>query len=437
MPVPARLLSALAFVSVCSAAALAATPRSPAAIAAVAPAAASVVADDVTADATSSNNQVKLVRDPSGVVWVVFVMEVDHVPQIVLAQSRDGGGHWAPVAQASSGPVASRLPAIGLDGAEGLHVVWTRYDDGVGKIYYRLWRQGRWTGPQTRISPPSRYAGFPGLAVDPAGRPHVVWYGIREGAVPAASRHSSVYEIFYTGFDGGAWLAPQLVSTGLPDSINPALAADRAGRLHAAWFQFDGRVYQVRYAIRSTGWAETETVLASRADAFNPDLAVGPGGRPTVAWELHEGQGSTIRTASRGERGWDDPVDLSDPAAQALHPSVAVGPRGTVYAGWETNDGRVFVRRFAGRWEPAVRPAGDGGNTFPSVAASEGGADLVWTHTDAGRSSLRYLRLGSAGTSPGRPAVFFSPALWAAALLFAALLIFARARLRLRRFHGF
>jgi hypothetical protein len=427
--VPARVLAVLLLITLSCPTALRASPAGPDPASRPGPGVPSVVADNVDADATSSNNQVKLIRDPSGTLIAALVVNVDRVPQVALVRSQDSGGHWVTLAQASSGPIASRLPALGLDASGAVHVVWTRYDDGVGKIYYRLWRQGHWTAPQERISPPHGYAGFPSLAVDPAGHPHVVWYGIREGTVQGPSRHSSIYEIFYTGFDGLEWSAPKLISTGFPDAINPALAADRAGRLYAAWFQSDGRVYQVRYAVRAAAWTEPETILATRADAFNPDLAVRPGGQPEVAWEQHEGQASFIRATSRTGSRWDDPADLSDPHAQALHPSVAAGPRDAMSVAWETGDGQIFVRRFTERWQPAIRVTTDGGNTFPSIAALETGVGVAWTHTAEGRASVRYLRLAPAPAG-GPGGLGGRASLGALALLLAMLLL---ARLRLGR----
>jgi len=352
---------------------------------------ASVVADGVTDDATASNNQVKVIRDLSGALVVAYAANVEGVPQVVLARSRNGGREWTTVGQASSGAVPSRLPAIGVDSTGRLHVVWTRYDDGVGKIYYRAW-QGSWAAPQERISPLPAYAGFPALAVDAAGQPHVVWYGIREAAVPPPTRHGAIYEIFYTGFDGLVWAPPQLISTGPPDSVNPALAVDRTGRLHATWYQFDGHWYQVRYAQRGAVWEEPETVLATRFDAFNPDLAIGPRGQVVLAWEHHDGSSSVIQATRRISGRWDDAVDLSDGPSQARHPSVSVAPSGIVYVVWDSDDGQVSVREFTSKWEPPIRLTGDGGNTYPSVAASQRGADVVWTHTAQGRSSVRYLR---------------------------------------------
>ncbi len=390
--------------------------------------ASSLVADGVTEDATSSNNQVKLVRDPSGTLLAAYVAKVADVPQIALGQSRDGGRTWTALSQASSGAIPSRLPALARDTAGRLHVVWTRYDDGVGKIYHRVW-QDRWTSAPERISPSPGYAGFPGLALDTAGRPHVVWYGIRSGSLPVSSRHGSIYEIFYTGFDGRGWSPPQLISTGLPDSINPALAADHTGGLHAVWFQYDGRAYQVRYAERRAAWSEPETVVATRMDAFNPDLAVRAGGQVVVAWERHDGQASVVQVSQRNAGRWSDPVDLSEHASAARHPSLAVAPSGVVYVAWDTDDGQVFARRFTTRWEPAVPLTSDGGNTYPSVAAGGDGADLIWTHTAQSLSSVRYLRLrsGAAGTA----APFFPrDTAWAVLVVLLALLALARLRSR-------
>jgi hypothetical protein len=367
------------------------------------PVASSVVADGASEDATASNNQVKLIRDPSGALLAAYVSIVAHVPQIALVRSRDGGRHWTALAQASGGTIPSRLPALGLDGGGRLHVVWTRYDDGVGKIYHRVW-QDHWTSEPERISPRPGYAGFPGLALDAGGRPHVVWYGIRAGSLPAASKHGSIYEIFYTGFDGRAWSPPLLISTGMPDAVNPALAADRAGRLYAVWYQFDARAYQVRYAERRAAWSEPETVLATRADAFNPDLAVGARGEVVVAWEHHDGQASVVQVSRRSTGRWSDPLDLSAASSRARHPSVSIAPSGAVYVTWDTDDGQVFVDRFTTRWEPAFRLTGDGGNTYPSVAAEEDGADVIWTHTAQGGSSVRYLRRGPEGSSTAPPA---------------------------------
>ncbi len=351
-----------------------------------------IAAAAATEDATASNNQVKLLRTPSGLI-LAYVGAGAGGAQVYLARSQDGGAHWTRLAQASDGPAASRLPAIALDRAGRLHVMWTRYDDSVGKIYYRVWAGG-WTGPQQRISPAVGYAGFPGLALDPSGHPQVVWYGIREGGNLLYSRHGSIYEIYYTGFDGRAWSDPLLISTGLPDSVNPAIAESPTGRASAVWYQFDGRVYQVRYAEREGAWGAPESVSHSSSDEFNPDIAIDPAGVVSLAWEHHDDLKSDIVYARRSGAGWQGPISLSAPSPAARHPSLAAAAAGVLYVVWDADDGQIYLRRYAGGWAPAVRLTTDGGNSYPSVAAVGAAAAVVWTHTGGGRSVVEYARWG-------------------------------------------
>jgi len=349
-------------------------------------------------DATLSNNEVKLVR-ARGLLVAAYAGGAVSQPQVLLVASRDGGAHWAPLAQASDGPVASRLAALAADSSGVLHVVWTRYDGGLGKVYYRAWAPSRagaggaWLAPQRRISPADLYAGFPAVALDRAGRPQVVWYGIREGPTPQPTKHGAIYEILYTGYDGRAWSHPALVSTGPPDSINPAMASDFAGRLHAVWYQYNGRVYQIRYAEYAGGWQQPEGVSRTSEDEFSPDVAADAQGRLALAWEQHDAQGgSVIDFATRTDGAWSDPIALSGPPA-AYHPSVGTDATGTTWVAWDADDGQIYARRHKGRWGPILRLTGDSGNTFPSVLADAGALDVLWTHTSPAGSSVYFLRV--------------------------------------------
>ncbi len=350
------------------------------------------VAGGATEDATASNNQVKVVRAPAGLVAAYAGTDAGGA-QVFLALSRDNGASWSVLTRVSSGSVPSRLATLALDGSGRLHVIWTRYDDDVGKIYYRVWT-GQWTGPQARISPPSGYAGYPALALDRSGHPQVVWYGIRTGAPAAQTRHQSIYEIYHVGFDGQHWSPPRLISAGLPDAINPAMAAGGDGRLHAVWYQYDGRSYQIRYAERDRDWSPPAGVVRTRADEFNPDVAVDAKGRVSIVWEHHDGSRSLIEYARRAGGRWDEPVALSDGVSPARHPSLAVTASGEPYVVWDQDDGRIYLRRrVAGRWEPVARLTADGGNSFPSASADGSRVGAIWTHTVPGGSAVYFARV--------------------------------------------
>ena len=356
-----------------------------------------MIARGATSDATASNNAAKLLRAGGGLV-AAYAGGAGSTPQILLAASRDGGARWSPLAQVSDGDVPSRLAALAADASGRLHVVWTRYDDGVGKIYYREWAPARggpgaWTAPQLRISPGNNYAGYPSVALDRAGRPHVLWYGIREGQSPVPTKHGSIYEILYTGFDGRAWSRPALISSGPPDSINPALVSDLAGRLHAVWYQYNGRVYQIRYAEFSSGWGAPEGVSRTSGDEFNPDVAADGQGRLALVWEQHDARGSTIDYARRTGGTWGAPAALSDGVTPAYHPSVATDPTGAIWAAWDADDGQIYARRFKNGWGPPLRLTADGGNAYPSVLSDAGALDVIWTHTGAAGASVYFARV--------------------------------------------
>jgi hypothetical protein len=351
-----------------------------------------IVATDVVPDATAANNQVKIVHAPAGLV-VAYVGMAGKIPQVMLALSGDRGARWSHLAQASSGPIPSKLPAIGADSAGRVYVTWTRYDDGVGKIYYRVRDARGWTAAQDRISPAGGYAGYQALAIDRSAHPQVLWYGIREGNMPTPTRHGSIYEILYTGFDGRAWSHPVLVSTGLPDSVNPALVSGPSGRLYAVWYQYDGRTYQVRYVEWDHVWGRPEGVYRTHADEFNPDLAVDAVGRVSLAWEHHDGLGSVIYYTRRSGGRWDEPIALSSGPSAALHPSVATTASGDVYVLWDQEDGQIYLRRLVTRWGPLVRLTADGGNSFPSAAADGAGVDIIWTHAGAEHASVVFARM--------------------------------------------
>lgn len=354
-----------------------------------------LVAANVPSDATASNNQAKIVRVPAGLV-VAYAGRDGASTQVFLALSRDDGVHWSLLGRASQGQVPSRLPAVARTATGELHVVWTRYDGGVGTVYDRVWA-GRWTGPPRRLSTGGGYAGYPAVAATPGGALQVAWYGIVQGTPPAATRHGALYEIYATGFDGRRWSRPQRISPGLLDAVNPALAADAGGRVHAVWFQFDGHSYQVRYARWEGAWDRPGPVYRVGVDEFNPDLAADAAGHVTVVWEHHGASGSRIAAATwRGVR-WDGPVLLSAPPPQAFHPSVAAGGSGTVAVAWEGEDGQVYLRRYAQAWGPVVRLTGEGVNAFPSVLVEGPWIDLVWTHSSPRGSEVRFLRV------PARP----------------------------------
>ena len=235
-----------------------------------------VVATAVSEDATEAASESKIARDSRGAVHVTFVKPAGGVDQVYVASSTDGGRTWR-TQQVTSRRFPSRYPTLAAGPDSTLHLAWTTYEP-IGHIYYSRFDGTRWSAP-VKVSPGDAYAGVPAIAADARNDPHIVWYGIRDQAPPVTTRHGSIYEILYSGRSGGRWSAPVIISPGIPDSINPALAIDAEGTLHSAWYQFDIEAYQVQHTRRLREWEVPRQVSSGDADAFGVALAVREDGR--------------------------------------------------------------------------------------------------------------------------------------------------------------
>jgi len=366
-----------------------------------------LVADDVSEDATEAASEPKIARDARGGVHLAFVKPVRGVDQVFLASSSDGGRSWR-VHQHTRRAVPSRYPTLAASPSGDLHLAWTTYEP-IGHIYYSRFAGERWSTP-VKISPGNAYAGVPAIAVDPGGTVHIVWYGIRDQAPPVTTRHGSIYEILYSGRSGNRWSTPIVISPGIPDSINPALAVDGSGVLHSAWYQFDNQAYQVQHTRRVREWELPQQVSAGAIDAFGVALAVHPDGRAYLAWE-RRGRPARIYFSERRER-WTGQQPISPDGRDAFMPSVAVDGRGRVYVVW-SSEGQLYLRRRDRQWQGAERLTTEGTNTHPIIAAHGQDLDLMWTQAIGERRLVRFVSLAG----PNAAARGGRPVMWSALLL--------------------
>lgn len=355
-----------------------------------------VVATGVSEDATEAASEAKIARDPGGTVHLTFAKPAGGFDQIHVASSTDNGRTWR-VRQVTSLRVQSRYPTLAAGPDSRLHLAWTTYEP-IGHIYYSRFDGNRWSIP-VKISPGNTYAGVPAIAVDPRGDPHVVWYGIRDQAPQVTTRHGSIYEILYTGLVRGRWSSPIVISPGIPDSINPSLAADGSGVLHSAWYQFDIQAYQVQYARRLREWETPRQVSSGKADAFGVALAVRKDGAAYVVWERRGAPDIRIYFAERRDQ-WSGQQAVSPEERAAFNPSVAVDDRGRVYVVWES-DGQLYLRRRDRGWSGTERVTSDGKNTLPIVAAHGDTVDLMWTQEVGGERRIQFATIGGSGGRPG------------------------------------
>jgi hypothetical protein len=322
------------------------------------------VARAVAPEATAENSQRKLAVDDRGRLYLIYVRPDDGQHRIVLGESGDGGRSWQSTALSAPGRPA-RLPSLSLFPDRSLHVVWT--DFGLkGRILHRVRRAGRWTDPVS-LSVPGVYAGVPVVA-PLREQPHVLWYGILPERPQVATRHGAVYQILATRRQDGKWTPPLLISTGVPDSINPTLAADGRAVLHAAWFQFDGRVYQVRYARFSGRWEEPRSLTTGNIDHTNVALDAS-GADVHLVWE-ERGPRHRIMSLRSGQ----PPAVLA--TGDVADPVIAAAG-GRAVAAWSAG-GRIILRQV--HPPGPLRTLGDG--AAPAVAVRGAMAYVAWVSPD-------------------------------------------------------
>ncbi len=369
------------------------------------------VAIGVPEAATEANSQPKMARDRSGAIYLTFVKPVGGTDQVFLASSSNDGATWR-VQPVTTGPTPSRFPALAIGPDNAVYLAWTQYDGGIGKVYYARFDGQRWTPPQ-KISPGDAYAGIPALVVDPKGQVDVVWYGIRNQAPTVQTRHGSLYEILYTTLAGGRWSEPILISPGIPDSINPALALDSRGRLHSAWYQFDLRSYQVRHSELDRTWTQPEQISRGE-DASSVAMAVGRDDAIYLVWERHESAGTRIFFATRDQR-WSEQQALSTAGKAADDPSIAVDARGRVYVAW-ASEGQIHLtrRNRTGQWLGVDLVTAEGRNDHPILASSGDNVDLLWTQQVGEERRVVFATL--AGRT-GPPQSAGPPPLWGVLIL--------------------
>jgi hypothetical protein len=107
--------------------------------------------------------------------------------ELYFKRSADGGLTWNPDQRLTWTPGDSFAAAVAMDSSDTIHVVWSDYTPGNPDIYYRSRPAGgAWSAVQ-RLTWTSEDSASPAMAVDSAGNLHVVWSDFTPGN----------YEIYY------------------------------------------------------------------------------------------------------------------------------------------------------------------------------------------------------------------------------------------------
>jgi hypothetical protein len=177
------------------------------------------------------------------------------------------------------------------------------------------------------------------------------WYELK-------GSYDAVRDLFVSRSDDGgtSWSAPvkfhddRFKISGCPD-INPGLAVDTQGRLHAAWYTGTDRHPGIFYARSDDQGRSFSQPVALLTDTWIPysdvRLAVEPGGMAWVVFEDRRGETDQLRVARIAP---DGSVSFSAPW-EGMAPDITLADDGIVVAwhtpsGEDSNQGAVCTRRI-------------------------------------------------------------------------------------------
>lgn len=286
------------------------------------------------------------------IIWDLWVSAPKRTTQVCYAYW-DGrqwvglGGSMGDGGVSHSDHAGSTRARLALDRAGRPHVVWINNRD-YTSIEYRHWDGARWE--QRSIPWVKSEAGQLALAVDGHCRPHIASLeGIEERDTPWPQ------VVCYRYWDGQRWRERTGNDGGYVYTVRPgdhldaiSLALDAHDRPHLAWGEGDSFHYAYWDGER---WAELGGssrlggVHTVAKGSFTPSLALGPEGRPHIAWREIVGGDGRYPLAQIYYRYWDgrqwaeragsaSGAGLSTPGHNAFIPQLAIDPRSRPHVLW-------------------------------------------------------------------------------------------------------
>ena len=308
----------------------------------------------------------------------------------------------------------SYYPSLAVDSSGNVHVAWqdaTNYDSAGNDwdIFYKSWNASThsWTTTEVVSTESTQNSiNYPSLAVDSSGNVHIIWddWTVLPGA-------DSFPDVFYKHRNASThtWTTTEVVSTqSQGDSIQPSLAIDSNGNIHAVWIgddSFGGHggdwdIFYKRWNATTQSWEATEVVSTESADhSYNPSLAVDSSGNAHLTWHdsiVYGGSGNVVlyKRWDVITHSWSSlEVVSTESTGYSEQPSLVIDSSANVHIAWsdDTNytnvgtDWDIFYKQWevsTSTWTTTevISTESTGDSTYPSLAIdSDGFAYTVWS----------------------------------------------------------
>jgi hypothetical protein len=257
---------------------------------------------------------------------ITLALAVASVAQPIAAQGIEI--EWSPTINLSNSPTSSNRPAVAVDPAGNVHVVWGEDMGGeslldspgsllgdANTLVYRRWDGSTWSEAVDIIAlPDDPLAEYASLAADSRGYLHLVWTGLnriyysRAAASQAGSPH--------------AWSKPVAIGSSARTSWESAVAVDAQGAVHILYAdrEVDPGVIHVNIANNGLGkmtWTRVSGSLVPPDEAAFAEvsLTIDPVGRLHALWSAVNARGyghaAYYARSLDGGQTWSEPVLLA------------------------------------------------------------------------------------------------------------------------------
>ncbi|HET8701514.1 MAG TPA: sialidase family protein [Nitrococcus sp.] len=317
-----------------------------------APVAVNATAEPMEAGGASGELRPQIAVDAAGTVYVAWTRKLSkrYSGEIRFSRSDDGGRHFSPPVTVNDDRTVTshafvvlgigagdRVYLAWLDGRDRLAAEAAGRPDAGSALYYAVSRDGgRSFQPNRRLAAATCECCRIALAMDPVGRPVLLWRGIygdqiRDHSLIAFQDADTPGPIRRVSHDG--WRIDACPHHG------PGLAVAEDGVIHAAWFDNAPERHGLFYA-RSPDRGAHFSVPMPFGDydrqAGHPSvLAVGK--RVYLAWQEFDGERTYIRyrRSDDGGRSWTEARQAASTSGWADHPFLVSDGTG-IYLSWLT-----------------------------------------------------------------------------------------------------
>jgi hypothetical protein len=324
---------------------------------------------------------------PDGTVWAAWMgRDPEQEDEEIYYSTNEGSGWSAQERLHADNLTPDRFPRLAVSSDGVPWALWNRALSDGYKLSYSRWDGLSWTPPRILRKGASRYDHYDILAAG-SGDAWVATDGYVEGA--------SEREILVYHWTGDVWEGPRLLSGPQGENRYPGLGMDPTGRPWVTWMYrptggSHNRVLCSTWA--DTGWTVPDIVNGDAGNMSSPNI-VFDGETPMVVWDGngHMGHGD-VEYARLEEGSWTPASLVSAPDSFTDYDhgvDCEARNAGQIWCVWEAGShGDIFspaivASRWSGRgWSAEFPMSGGAENTedrFPSAALGlDGSLWAVW-----------------------------------------------------------